>query len=262
MSGPAPEWAVETDGLTRVYAGGKVAVRDLMLRVPRGEFLGLVGPNGAGKSTTIRMLCGLLRPTSGTARVLGFDTVSAPLEVKARIGLLPEEIQTFERLTGMELLVFTGRMHGLSRAEARLRAGELLDFMEISAEDRHALLADYSMGMRKKTLLAAAMIHGPKVLFLDEPLNGIDAVTSRAIRDVLARAAAEGVTIFFSSHVMEVVEKLCTRVAVIHRGRLLAAGSVAELASGAGLPAGTPLEEIFVRLVGERERGGLSWIGG
>jgi ABC-2 type transport system ATP-binding protein len=154
-------------------------------------------------------------------------------------------------------------MYGLSREESSKRADDLLDFMEISRADRAKLVLDYSMGMKKKTVLAAALIHGPKVLFLDEPFNGIDAVTSRAIRSVLTRAVQEGVTIFFSSHVMEVVEKLCTRIAVIHHGRLLAGGDLAELREQTGHGPDASLEEIFVSLVGEGEdRGDLSWIGG
>jgi ABC-2 type transport system ATP-binding protein len=231
--------------------------------VARGEFFGFLGPNGAGKSTTIRILCGLLRPTEGSARVLGRDVVSEHLAVKARIGLLPEAVSTYERLTGRELLVFTGRMYGLSREEAEHRATELLAFMEIDEGDRHKLVVDYSMGMKKKTALAAALIHGPKVLFLDEPFNGIDAVTGRSIRNVLSRATAEGVTIFFSSHVMEVVEKLCTRIAIIHRGRLRAVGTVGEIREQTGHAMDTPLEEVFVDLVGEgRSVGDLPWIGG
>ncbi len=263
MTAPPPALAVRTESLRKEYPGGKVAVDDLSLSVARGEFFGFVGPNGAGKSTTIRMLCGLVRPTAGHAEILGRDVARDALSVKASIGLLPEEIHTFERLSAAELLEFTGRMHGLTRTEARRRAGELLDFMELSPADRHTLLVDYSMGMKKKTLLAAALIHAPRVLFLDEPFNGIDTVTSRAIREALSRAVAEGVTVFFSSHVMETVERLCHRVAVIDRGRLLAVGDVAGLAAQAGLPAGTPLEEVYLRLLGDRgERGDLSWMRG
>jgi len=258
------EFSVEIDGLTRVFEGGKVAVDDLWLKVGKGEFFGFLGPNGAGKSTTIKILCGLLRPTRGRARVLGHDVVLEPLLVKAKIGLLPEEINTYERLTGRELLVFTGRMYGLPKHEAGRRADELLEFMEISTEDRGKLVIDYSMGMKKKTVLAAALIHGPKVLFLDEPFNGIDAITGRAIREILKRAVSEGVTIFFSSHVLELVEKLCTRIAIIDEGRLLAVGDLPDLRKRAGLVPDASLEEIFIDLVGRRgeDRGDLSWVSG
>jgi len=255
------EISVRMQGLSKVFAGGKVAVDDLHLEVKKGEFFGFLGPNGAGKSTTIKILCGLLRPTEGVATVLGRDVVAEPLAVKARIGLLPEEVNTYERLTGEELLIFTGRMYGLSRATATERAAELLDFMEILRDDRRKLIVDYSMGMKKKTVLAAALIHGPKLLFLDEPFNGIDAVTSRAIRSVLTRAAEEGVTIFFSSHVMEVVERLCTRIAIIDEGRLLAVGDLDALREQTGQGPGASLEEVFVHLVArDEDRGELSFL--
>ncbi len=257
------EYSVEIEGLTRIFGGTKAAIENLSLTVRKGEFFGFLGPNGAGKSTTIKILCGLLRPTMGRVRVLGLDVIAEPLLVKQRIGLLPEEVNTFERLTGRELLVFTGRMYGLSKLEATARAKELLEFMEIADVDRDKLIIDYSMGMKKKAVLAAALIHGPDVLFLDEPFNGIDAVTGRAIREVLGRAVADGVTVFFSSHVMEVVEKLCTRVAIIDQGRLRAMGDLDELRAATGKGPEATLEEIFVDLVGgDSERGDLSWIRG
>lgn len=253
--------AVRIEGLTRKFGLQKVAVDQLDLTVERGEFFGFLGPNGAGKSTTIKILCGLLRPSWGQAYVLGHNVAKEPLAVKARIGLLPEEVNTYERLTGEELLVFTGRMYGLARETAVDRAAELLDFMEISRSDRRKLVVDYSMGMKKKTVLAAALIHGPELLFLDEPFNGIDAVTSRAIRNVLTKAVEEGVTIFFSSHVMEVVERLCTRVAIIDQGRLRAIGNIEELREQTGHAAEATLEEIFVDLVDDGgDRGELSFL--
>jgi ABC-2 type transport system ATP-binding protein len=254
------EFAVVAENLTKTY-DGKLAVAGINLRVRRGEFFGFLGPNGAGKSTTIKMLCGMLLPTSGRMRVAGHDVLREPLAVKARIGILPEEINTYERLTGWELLTFTGRMFGLRRAEAEERAEQLLRLVELSEEDRHKLVVDYSLGMKKKTTLACALIHNPKVLFLDEPFNGIDAITSRAIREALRRATERGVTVFFSSHVLEVVEKLCTRIAIIHQGALQVEGTVAEIAAARGFEPGTPLEEIFVSLVGgQLDRGDLSWI--
>jgi ABC-2 type transport system ATP-binding protein len=255
--------SVEIEQLTKIFTGGKTAVQDLSLTVRRGEFFGFLGPNGAGKSTTIKIICGLLRPTRGRVRVLGFDVLESPLEVKRRIGLLPEEVNTYERLTGRELLGFTGRMYGLSKEESATRAEELLEFMEIARSDRDQLIIDYSMGMKKKTVLAAALIHGPEILVLDEPFNGIDAVTGRAIREVLRRAVNDGVTIFFSSHVMEVVERLCTRVAIVDRGKLRALGSLDELRESEGMGPDATLEEIFVNLVGgDSERGDLSWMQG
>jgi len=262
VSGAAPdgEWSVEAEGLTRSF-DGHVAVDGLDLRVPRGVFFGFLGPNGAGKSTTIKMLTGMLTPTAGRARILGIDPAADPVGAKRILGILPEEIFTYERLSGWELLVFTGRMHGLGIEESERRATDLLGLMEISEEDRHRLLVDYSMGMKKKTLLASAMIHSPRVLFLDEPFNGIDAVTARAIRLVLQRAVERGVTVFFSSHAMDTVERLCTLAAVIHRGKVLASGTLEEVRASAGLPPGATFEDAFVRLVGGREdRGTLEWL--
>jgi len=252
--------SVETVGLTKVF-GDKVALDHLDLIVRPGEFFGFLGPNGAGKTTTIKLLCGLARPSSGSATVLGHDVVRDPVEVKARIGVLPEEINTYERLTGRELLEFTGRMHGLARDLSRERGERLFDLMEIEEDDRGKLVVDYSMGMRKKTLLACALIHGPRVLFLDEPFNGIDAVTTGALRRVLSGLTESGVTIFFSSHVMEVVEKVCTRIAIILAGRLITTGTLAEIRAAHGFEHDAPLERVFVDLVGgSRQRGDLEWL--
>jgi len=257
---PADGPAILARGLTRAF-DGKVAVDRLDLEVPRGCFFGFLGPNGAGKSTTIRMLSGMLRPTAGEARVAGVDPVADPVGAKRVLGILPEEIHTYERLTGVEILVFTGRMHGLGPEESQRRAADLLALMEVDEADRDRLLVDYSMGTKKKVLLACALIHSPRVLFLDEPFNGIDAVTARAIRRVLDRAVERGVTVFFSSHVMETVERLCDRAAVIRQGRLVASGSLDDLRAASGLGAGADLEEVFVRLVGGVEdRGTLEWL--
>jgi ABC-2 type transport system ATP-binding protein len=257
---PAAEPSVVAQRLTKVY-GGKAAVEDLDLVVRPGEFFGFLGPNGAGKSTTIKMLCGLIRPTSGRAFVLGRDVALEPVAVKARIGVLPEEVNTYERLSAWELLLFTGRMHGLSRDASAERATDLLRIVEISEEDRHKMVVDYSMGMRKKTALACALIHAPRVLFLDEPFNGIDAVTSDVLRRIFQRLTESGTTIFFSSHVLEVVERLCTRLAIVHRGRLAACGTLDEIRAATGSAPATPLHDIFVRLVGgTADRGDVSWL--
>jgi ABC-2 type transport system ATP-binding protein len=260
VPGAAPrEWSVVAEKLTKVY-GPKTAVESLDLAVAPGEFFGILGPNGAGKSTTIKMMCGLVRPTSGRAIVLGHDVREDPLAVKAKIGIMPEEVNTYERLSARELLVFTGRMHGLSRPDAEQRTNELLRLVEINETDARKMIVDYSMGMRKKTVLAAALIHGPRVLFLDEPFNGIDAVTTQALRGVLQKLTARGVTIFFSSHVLEVVEKLCTRIAIIHQGRLQVAGTLAEIREKTGHGPDVPLQDVFVQVVGgNTERGELSW---
>jgi ABC-2 type transport system ATP-binding protein len=194
-------YSILATGLTKRF-GEVVAVDRIDLRVGEGEFFGFLGPNGAGKTTTIRMLCGLLRPTEGTIRVAGHDLDREPLEVKRRIGVLPEEISLYERLSGEEFIVFSARMHGLQLDEARSRATDLLELLELTeAKDR--LIVDYSMGMKKKTAFAAALIHQPKVMFLDEPFGGIDPISVRAIRNVLQHLAGRGTTIFFTSHVME-----------------------------------------------------------
>jgi len=240
----------------------KLAVDRVSFTVARGEFFGFLGPNGAGKTTTIKMLCGLMKPTSGRILVAGRDVASDPLGVKARIGILPETIETFDRLTGWELVIFSGLMHGVAEEEAERRAEKLLDLMELEPAERSRLFIDYSMGM-KKTALACALIHGPEVLFLDEPFNGIDAISTQAIQKVLQSQTAKGLTIFYTSHVLEVVEKLCTRIAVIHEGRLRGIGTVAELGTQAGLGPEAALDDVFVTLVGRRVPAGgdLDWVG-
>lgn len=258
MSGDVP--AVWCEGLSKDY-GGRPAVTGLSLAVAQGEFFGFLGPNGSGKSTTIKMLCGMVRPTSGRAAVLGLDPVHDSVRVKAAVGVLPEEVNTYERLTATELLVFTGRMHGLSRDESESRAADLLQLVQISEADRGKVIVDYSMGMRKKAALACALIHAPRVLFLDEPFNGIDAVACDHLRRVFTRLTERGVTIFFSSHVLEVVEKLCTRAAVIRDGRLVGIGTVGELRAQAGMGDGATLHDVFVKLVGGGgEAGDLAWL--
>ena len=255
-----PGYSVLAEKLTKVY-GEKRAVDGVDLAVLPGEFFGILGPNGAGKSTTIKMLCGLVRPTSGRAVVLGHDVRDEPVAVKSQIGIMPEEVNTYERLSARELLVFTGRMHGLSRKQAEERTNELLHLVELSDADSRKMIVDYSMGMRKKTVLASALIHAPRVLFLDEPFNGIDAVTTQALRGVLLKLAGRGVTIFFSSHVLEVVEKLCTRLAIIHKGVVQVVGTLPEIREKTGHPADTPLQDIFIKVVGgNTERGELSWM--
>jgi ABC-2 type transport system ATP-binding protein len=239
---------------------GLTAVDGIALNVRPGEFFGFLGPNGAGKTTTINLLCGLLRPTAGQIRIAGFDLARQPLEVKRRLGVLGEEPALYERLTAREYLVFAGQMYGLSLAESRRRARNLLDLMELSETERK-LIVDFSMGMKKKTALAAALIHRPRVLFLDEPFNGMDAISVRAIRNVLQTLREHGTTVFFSSHVLEVVERLCTRVAIIHKGRIVGEGSIAELRDKAKAGGDSTLEDIFLTLVEARESDDiLSWL--
>jgi ABC-2 type transport system ATP-binding protein len=253
--------AIQTHQLTRTF-GGKKAVDGLSLEVSEGWFFGFLGPNGAGKSTTINILTGLLAPSDGSARVLGFDVESQALEVKRRIGVVPDGLNLFERLSGEEHLRFVGEAHGLSPADARERAGRLLEAMDLTP-DANKLVAGYSHGMRKKLALSCALIHEPRLLFLDEPFEGVDAVATRELRGLLQKlVATRRVTVFLTSHVLEVVERLCTHVGIINQGRLAACGSLDELRVG---PDGTPrtLEELFLDTVGaDRDGGGegLEWL--
>ncbi len=224
--------AIDTTDLTRRF-GDFTAVQDVNLRVEAGQFFGFLGPNGAGKSTTIKMLTGLLAPTSGSIHILGEDLKQNSAGVKRQIGVVPEGMALFGRLTADEYLRFVGRMYGLDRATTVQRTQELLDFMQL-ADERKKLIADFSHGMQKKLALAAAVIHGPNVLFLDEPFEGVDAVAAGTLKAMLQRMIARGATIFLTSHVLEIVERLCTHVAIIHRGQLVAQGSLEELRAGAG----------------------------
>ncbi len=253
-----PPPAIETVALTRAF-GDFTAVDGLTLRVPKGAFYGFLGPNGSGKTTTIKILAGLLRPTGGTARVAGLDVVEHPLEVKRRIGLLSEDLTLYERLTGREMLEFSGRLHGVPQDEIRNRSDELLDLLDLE-ERADEMVVDYSQGMKKKASLAAALLHDPEVLLLDEPFNGVDPVSARVIKSILQKLSKTQTTVFLSSHVLEVVERLCTEVAVIHRGKLVGAGPLDELRASASLGGGTSLEEVFLKLVDAPDReGGLSW---
>src|SRR5437588_1537003 len=267
--------AISTEGLTRRF-GELVAVHDVSLRVAPGQFFGFLGPNGAGKSTTIKMLTGLLAPTAGRIHVLGLDLIAKPLEVKRQIGVVPERMALFGRLTGSEYLNFVGRMYGLDRETSAKRAAELLEFMQL-ADQPKKLVTDYSHGMQKKLAMAAAVIHGPKVLFLDEPFEGVDAIAAGTLKAMLQGMIARGATIFLTSHVLEIVERLCSHVAIIHHGRLVAQGSLEELRAGveaqtpaAGVDGSGPapeekltLEQIFLRTVGgsQRSEQELSWLG-
>jgi ABC-2 type transport system ATP-binding protein len=243
--------AVLTENLTRRF-GDLIAVDGLHLRVDAGQFFGFLGPNGAGKSTTIRMLTGLLAPTAGRIQLLGLDIEKGAVEAKRQIGVVPEGLALFDRLTGSEYLTFVGRMYGLDRATAAQRTAELLDFMDL-ADRNKTLITDYSHGMKKKLALAAAVIHGPRILFLDEPFEGVDALAAGALKALLARMTERGTTIFLTSHVLEIVERLCSHVAIIHKGRLVAQGSLEELRAGIAGEAGskTTLEQIFLSIVGQ-----------
>jgi ABC-2 type transport system ATP-binding protein len=252
--------AIIVERLTKVFRQ-TTAVDALSFRVARGRFFGFLGPNGAGKSTTIKMLTGLLRPTAGDAVIEGVRLSEDLLAIKRAIGVLPEDLPLYERLTGEEYLHFAGRMYGLAKAETRRRADELLEFLSL-AEDRGRLLVDYSQGMKKKVALAAALIHNPRVVFLDEPLNGIDPISGRVVTDLLRGMARKGVTLFFTSHVLDVVERLCDEVAIIDRGRIVAQGSLDQIRAQRAVGQDASLEDVFLKLVAaDVKREGLSWIG-
>jgi len=246
-----PEIAIVTEKLRRRF-GELTAVDDVDLQVEAGQFFGFLGPNGAGKSTTIKMLTGLLVPTAGRVSLLGLDFAKHALEVKRQIGVVPEGMGLFERLTAPEYLEFVGRMYGLDKPTTRKRSEELLEFMQL-ADRSKTLIADFSHGMQKKLALAAAVIHGPRILFLDEPFEGVDALAAGALKELLGRMTERGVTIFLTSHVLEIVERLCSHVAIIKRGRLVAQGSMEQLRAGVPSIEGQTLtlEDIFLSVVGE-----------
>lgn len=250
--------AIETRSLRRLF-GDNAAVDGIDLAVPVGSFYGFLGPNGAGKSTTIKCLTGLLRPTSGEMRILGVDPLRDPVAVKRRIGVVPEDLALFDRLTAGETLEFVGQVHDLDRDALRRRTDELLELMALR-ESSETLVADYSHGMRKKLSLAAALLPAPKVLFLDEPFEGIDAIASRQIKDLLHSFVSRGGTIFLTSHILEIVERLCDHIGVIARGKLVAQGTLAELKARSA--AGGTLEETFLGLVGAgtSQSASLDWL--
>jgi ABC-2 type transport system ATP-binding protein len=253
--GPLP--AVRVRGLWKQF-GEQAAVAGVDLDLPAGRFIGLVGPNGAGKTTTLSMVTGLLRPDDGQVQINGHDVWADPVAVKSRIGVLPEGLRLFERLSGRELLAYTGRLRGLPGAEVDKRAAQLLDVLDLTGS-QHKLVVDYSTGMRKKIGLAAALLHNPEVLFLDEPFEGVDPVSAQVIRGVLERFTAGGGTVVFSSHVMELVESLCDWVAVMAAGRIVARGPLAEVRGDA-----STLQDAFLSLVGADRVGGqdLDWLSG
>lgn len=265
LTAPAPappeSFALRTLELTRRF-GEFTAVDGINLSIRRGVFFGFLGPNGAGKSTTIKMLTGVLSPTAGSAEILGFDITREAVEAKRRVGVLPEELALFDRLTGSEYLEFVGRMYGMSPPVIRARSAELLEIMGL-ADDSRKLIVDYSHGMQKKLALSAALIHDPELLFLDEPFEGVDAVAARLMKSILGRLIERGVTIFLTSHVLEIVQNLCSEIAIIHQGKIVSSGSLEELrkesADGGDRMS---LEDLFLSVLGEDGRisGELSWL--
>jgi len=247
--------ALQLTHLHKSY-GAKVAVNDLSLAVPPGCLFGLVGPNGAGKTTTLSMVTGLLRPDAGTISVLGRDVWQDPAAAKALMGVLPDGMRLFDRLTGREMLLLTGELRGIKADVIAPRADALLDALGLSA-DATTLVADYSAGMTKKIGLACALVHNPSVVMLDEPFESVDPVSGEAIRSILHDFVDRDGTVVMSSHVMELVETLCDAVAVIAEGRILALGGIEQVCDG------LPLQQRFLELVGvhDVERGSLAWLG-
>lgn len=246
--------AVEIRGLTKLF-DDKVAVDRINLAIPSGSFYGLVGRNGAGKTTTISMVTGMLQPTEGTALIRGIDMWAEPLKAKGHLGVLPDGVHLFDKLTGEQLITYSGYLHGIDKETVASRVKDLLAAMDLTDAAGRAV-ADYSAGMTKKIALAAALIHAPSVLILDEPFEAVDPVSAANIQDILRGFVASGGTVILSSHVMDLVQRLCDHVAIMDSGRILAAGTVDEVR------AGTSLEERFVQLVGGRTSSeGLSWLG-
>lgn len=245
---------IEISGLTRTF-GNFVAVSDLKLHVPQGVIFGFLGPNGSGKSTTVKMLTGILKPSAGDATIDGLSIRKAPLEIKRKIGVLPEDLALFDSLTIWEHLQMCGPIYGLSPNETEARAEQLLNYLDLWS-DRHTFVEQSSFGMRKKCALAMALLHNPKVLFLDEPFEGIDPVASRSIKDLLIHMSGKGITVFLTSHILEVVERLVHSFALIVHGEVVCKQTVAET-----VRSGRTLEDIYFQYVTRRPVEEFEWIG-
>ncbi|HEY1948895.1 MAG TPA: ABC transporter ATP-binding protein [Bryobacteraceae bacterium] len=250
--------AIEIENLQKSY-NGVAAVDGLSITVPQGCFFGFLGPNGAGKTTTIKMLMGLAQPDAGTISVLGLPLPAKSLEIRKEIGLAPDDSLLFDYLNGAEYLEFVGRLYGLARPLAKERGSELLELFQLD-ENQRKLIGEYSKGMRKRIAMAAALIHRPKLFLMDEPFEGVDAVGARLMKDILLEQVRHGATIFLTSHVLEVVERLCDQVAIINRGKIVVQGSMDDLRRQSDGGAST-LEEIFVNTVGgDRYTDKLDWL--
>ena len=245
--------ALSIRGLSKRF-GDLVAVDSIDLDIPVGSFYGLVGPNGAGKTTTLSMATGLMRPDSGTIRIQGVDVWEHPLEAKRLVGVLADGVRLFDRLTGEQLVTYSGLLSGMDRPTVAVRVADLLRLLDLEAA-AGTLVVDYSAGMTKKIALACALVHAPRLLVLDEPFESVDPVSAANIRDILAGYVKSGGTVIVSSHAMDLVQRMCDHVAVIAAGRVLAAGTIDEVRAGA------TLEDRFVELVGGRHHSeGPEWL--
>ena len=245
---------IQTIGLSKRF-GDFVAVHDLNLQVPKGVIFGFLGPNGSGKSTTVKMLTGMIKPSAGDALIDGASILTSPLEIKQKIGVLPEDLALFDSLTIWEHMMMCGPVYGLSRNETESRAEQLLNYLDLWS-DRHAFVDQSSFGMKKKCALAMALIHNPRILFLDEPFEGIDPVVSRTIKDLLILMAGKGITVFLTSHILEIVERLVHSFAVIRHGEVVCARTMKET-----IDAGQTLEDVYFQHVERRNVEELEWIG-
>lgn len=253
---PVP--AIKIENLIKTYRGLQ-AVNNLSVTVPQGCFFGFLGPNGAGKTTTIKMLIGLAQPDSGSMQVLGLPLPEKSLEIRKQIGIVPDDSLLFDYLSGAEYLEFVARLHGIARPLARERSRELLDLFQLKEQPRK-LIGEYSKGMRKRVAMGAALIHRPRLFLMDEPFEGVDAIGARLMKDILLEQVHHGATVFLTSHVLEVVERLCDQLAIIDRGKVLVEGTMAELRQKTAGGSST-LEDLFVDLVGaERYSEKLDWL--
>jgi ABC-2 type transport system ATP-binding protein len=246
-----PNALIETENLTKLY-GEKRAVEQVSFGVFPGEVFGFLGPNGAGKTTTIKMIVGLLQPTSGRVRVAGFDVQEHPLQAKAASGYVPDTPNLYDKLSGVEFLRFVGDLYEIDRGQVERRIDELLRLFELTQAAEDAI-DSYSHGMQQKTALAAALVHDPKVLVLDEPTSGLDPKSARLIKDILRQMADRGSAVFLSTHILEIAERMCDRIGIIHQGKLIAVGTMDELRSASLSTQGTSLEDIFLSLTGGTE---------
>ena len=239
---------IEAQGLKKTF-GDVVAVNDLSLRVEPGEILGFLGPNGAGKTTTVKMLTGMIQPGSGVARVCGIDVAEDPVGAKRCFGYVPESGALYESLTAGEFLRMVGSLYGMRRQHADQRIGRLLELFDV-IEARDRLISGFSKGMKQKVLISAALLSNPQTLFLDEPLNGLDPNAALVVKTLLRELADQGRAILFCSHILDVIERVCTRVVIIHQGRQVAGGAPEQIAAQYGV---SSLEEAFVQLTGVRD---------